>query len=42
MMLARAFSVAIRCTRKRAENRSWAANPMKIQISSVLGVARHQ
>ena len=38
MMLARAFSVAIHCTMKRIENRSWAMSPMKIQTISVLGV----
>ena len=35
-MLARAFWVAIHCTRKRIENKSCAAKPMESQIRSSL------
>src|SRR6476661_8496028 len=42
MMLARAFSVAIHCTRKRIENRSCARSPINSQTISVLGVTSHQ
>jgi hypothetical protein len=41
-MLALAFSLAIHCTMKRIENMSWAANPIAIQMSSVVGVFCHQ
>ena len=42
MILARAFSEAIHCTKKRIENRSCAAKPTESQISSVVGVVSHQ